>query len=771
MPKLPSMIDGFPLEAGDRDCAIQLLINADLENAQALRKAYEESLPKGQGSTAAAVARMLDSKFMESIGEQPDERALYPHLFAARPRRKWLMPALRRFAWNRGQGVSGEPWLGDLAELIGWSLENVKRVSEAEYLALAEQCEALLAQLPLDWRPMLNKYARALEEAGPLSPAVIEAQRKLRRLRVRQPEATVWTRFHADSPFTDNQDCWAARVRRDLGAMEPKLRDTWLRAFDAKPEGGPTQGCLSAVEALGKEQLESGLERWIGMLAGEPGPTLSPDGAAVFQHVIALCGLLGGDPSDRLLYQMACARWSRKEDAGWLATYLEVIGSRPDDRAFACLEALAMNPVTATDRVRREYEALVNVFGARSAPAAKIGIDGFLLDRDPALEAQQTRIDQLLRMGATAAARGPHADDAVRAAVIRAVKALENTPTGLPLRKQLDRMTAPTPWFDGGPLVRAAIQAMENSIVREFSADPASLHQAVAIRTEWIQAHEKEFSEDTLKVWRESIQGLGCGSGLLSRSLEKVVSLSLERLLDAIRANPGRMKVFELSRQYVAEHGWDAELVAALEKWVSTIGTSQTDHEHRAKVNWFLWFEDVAPVQLEACWSHGMKRDLRAMQPEERANWMALLDNHTFIVTDRPPKKWFPPAEAAFKKLGAAAFRKRFVAWFAPFGKPEPLSLTITGRNILRLLMWYALVARDRAVDKALAGFAKARWKTKEIEKRAAQAEMAFSYVLAERAPEVALPILKELVKSGRAFPDSKTHRTYEELRRRMKRR
>ena len=78
--------------------------------------------------------------------------------------------------------------------------------------------------------------------------------------------------------------------------------------------------------------------------------------------------------------------------------------------------------------------------------------------------------------------------------------------------------------------------------------------------------------------------------------------------------------------------------------------------------------------------------------------------------------------------------------------------------------MWYALIAKDDAVDQALLGFANARWKTKQFAKRVAQAEMAFSYVLAQREPKAALPILEALVESGQAFEGSMTHSVYQEL-------
>jgi hypothetical protein len=45
---------------------------------------------------------------------------------------------------------------------------------------------------------------------------------------------------------------------------------------------------------------------------------------------------------------------------------------------------------------------------------------------------------------------------------------------------------------------------------------------------------------------------------------------------------------------------------------------------------------------------------------------------------------------------------------------------------------------------------------------------MAFSYVLAERAPEKALPILEEMVQTGRARRGSASYRIYQGLRLRL---
>jgi hypothetical protein len=204
-------------------------------------------------------------------------------------------------------------------------------------------------------------------------------------------------------------------------------------------------------------------------------------------------------------------------------------------------------------------------------------------------------------------------------------------------------------------------------------------------------------------------------------------------------------------------------LVEPFRRFIPRLGVPCNQTEN-ARAEWFLWFEDVAPIAVNTCWSYRVKKDLRSMPPEEAAAWRALLDNTTFMVTGTPTAKWMKAAEKLFPRVGVAGFRRRFVQWFQLFGKGQPLRITIAGRNVLRVLMWYALIAKDDAVDQALLTFANARWKTKQFAKRVAQAEMAFSYVVGQREPEAALPLLEALVESGRAFEGSTTHDVYQQL-------
>jgi hypothetical protein len=256
---------------------------------------------------------------------------------------------------------------------------------------------------------------------------------------------------------------------------------------------------------------------------------------------------------------------------------------------------------------------------------------------------------------------------------------------------------------------------------------------------------------------------LDCSGGLVQRALARVEELPLKSLIPALRVGGGH-KALELCESHVAKHGWTPELVETIRKWIPLIGSAASDQIYRARAEWFVWWEDVCPIALDECWSHRVKRDLRAMPPEQGVAWRALLEHNTFKYTGTPPGTWLAGAHEAFAKVGLDEFRRRFAAWFEPFHCDETFRITITGRNILRLLMWYALIAKDAAVDESLTRFVNARWKTKGAAARAALAEMAFSYVLSQRAPENAIPILEKYVVSGQAFEGSKTHRVYEEL-------
>jgi hypothetical protein len=753
------MVDSFVSNTADPDHARQLQIDEDLRNAQRLTADFEREFPEDPD----AMARTLVQRSLQ----RPRTDVLYPGLVATKEPDQWLMPLVRRFGWNLARGEVGAAWAHMLAEMVRITVSRVRSVSEQEFVALAEAGEGLLAHRSHGYLGCMAGLACELEKPGPLSCGAVEAIRQL--LRLCEPpkgnpddrERLLWPFFRSGRAFDAADNCWTARVRRDIAGMAPKLSSNWLKAFYKE-----IRICKAAIKRLGNSQFETGLRRWIGFLREGPEPVLSPDDAMVLRHLITLCELEGGPACDELLYEIARTPWTRKPEHCWMYRYLEVLRNRPQNRAFACLEALMMNPVTATEAVRRQYEGLLAVFGTERAADTPVGVDGFPLDSDPLLTSQHRRLDQLLRMASAAAASGPYVDPGV-AAHLEALRSLKEDDLSPARRAALKaweaQMTRPLSWFPVAPEVTEARKAMESAILEEFSSDPAKLNRAVTTRAEWITTHQHEYSKDVLQLWNEWLHGLGCCDGFVGRSLTKVDELTLASLLGAIKAGGNSTKVFELCQKYVASHGWHADLVEPFRQFIPRLGVPCNQTEC-ARAEWFLWFEDVAPIDVGACWSYRVKKDLRSMPPEEAAAWRALLDNTTFMVTGTPPAKWMKAAEKLFPKVGVERFRRCFVEWFEPFGKGEPLRITITGRNLLRVLMWYTLIAKDDTVDQALLSFANARWKTKQFATRVAQAEMAFSYVLGQRESKAALPILEALVESGRAFEGSTTHGVYQQL-------
>jgi len=722
------MVDRFDVPSSDPDFQIHLKIDSDLQNASRITQEYLKAQPH-----RASIVKSM-GVFHPNITLQVERKDFFPQLFAATDRSGWLMPLVRRFVWHQTHPEPEALWLLLITGMIGHALDVTREVNEPRFLELAEPAQALMTMHCANFSLKMGRYLHGLEKPG-LSADVIRAAQRLWSLEETHREWFGWPLFRSQAGLAAIDFGWSTQVHSDLFAMEKKRRDLWLRVIADMAHwvnGLNRKQSRLWFERLNPAEVEQTLRRWIGFLGQAEELELSKIGEMLLPHVIALCEHLDGAACDDLLYRIATAKW--KKIGPWLMYYAGfnnggVLERRPLDRRFACLEALMMNPVAAKDRhVQLQYEGLATTMGVRELPTARLGADGFPLETDPALAPHQMRIDQLLQMGAASVAKGHWENGEFRAS----------------------------------PEAYTAFQTMREAIVAEFSSDPAALHRAATIRHEWIAAHHDEFSKELRSVWWQLFMALDCAGGLIERSVSEVGELCLEDLLRSLRS--GARKSFEMCQTYVAEHGWCAELVEALGEFMPQLGAGNSDQYLRIQAHWLLWFEDVAPIRLEDCWSYRIRRDLRTMPSGERGAWLALIANTSLMATAKPPGKWMKAAEAAFRKIRPEDFRRRFVEWFQPFDSGPPLRLSVAGRVVLRTLIWYALIAKDPVVDKALIGFASAEWKTKEFLRRAAQAEAAFGYVLSERAPQAVLPILENLVANGRAFEGSATHRLYLEL-------
>jgi hypothetical protein len=215
---------------------------------------------------------------------------------------------------------------------------------------------------------------------------------------------------------------------------------------------------------------------------------------------------------------------------------------------------------------------------------------------------------------------------------------------------------------------------------------------------------------------------------------------------------------------YTREHGYSLPLVKAIERWHAaqhgTLGALDLRHQ----IGWLLWLEDVAPVREKDCWSQRIRKDIRRMPPASRKAWRAILENTSLAKGRKPGKPWEKQAKAALAGVPAEAFRRQFREWFEPFRAEEPLHLTVCGRDVLRNLMWYALLAKDAQVDEAIAWFALAEWRNKRDRSCSETILAAFVYVLLERSEELAYAALENVHRKGKVQLHGRLLQLYQEL-------
>jgi hypothetical protein len=207
----------------------------------------------------------------------------------------------------------------------------------------------------------------------------------------------------------------------------------------------------------------------------------------------------------------------------------------------------------------------------------------------------------------------------------------------------------------------------------------------------------------------------------------------------------GRHAGFEKAAEYTQERGHQTEIVEAVRAYHATLHGSVTDQARRQHVGWWLWLEDVTPIQAEECWSSIVRADLRGFTGARKKAWMELIGNMTFAIGSKMPAKWATAAQAALPALDPEDFRDQMRRWLKPMTEDKPLRLTTPGRDLLRCLIWdCSLCPPDPQLDEALAWIGKAVWKNKESRDRMLKIEGPLSEVLSARNPELGRAVTRQ---------------------------
>ena len=716
------MVDGYPLRKSDPNSAIHQRIDETLENCRAMQPLHP------------------------TLGQ------LYPELFRVRDRSPWLTPALERLDWNLRENPDGRHWAAHLGPMIDLILTEMQSGTEDQLFFLCEWAEFLAAHNCHSVAQKIAIFGWKLHRTAGLSAVAVQQLGKALASFPRSgTDITAlfrlgWTLFRAENHRDDGDPCWSAAIRCDLRGMPKNRSAPWLALLDANDHAfhftnslpKPVMKLLAGVDP---GEFAATFGGWTQHLAEANPPRLSYAGLTLLNWLLRLCAAAPKLNVDESLHRIAAARWplpsrmdwdDRWQATGWLAAYLIALPTRSGAGAFACVEALAMNPATKDfSEVTQLYQTLLasSVTSAATPATTVTGVDGFVIEPGGRLVHEQLMLDEFLRAAHPDRISGSGTHDG-----------------------GLDRL-APV----RTSLVQKAVGESPEAVNR--------LIAALAERVRWIAGQMQELEYHTGLFWRVET------GRLLTEALRCVSDPPLDLLLASLKSDsleffgysPGE-RIFELCESYVDNHGWNLELLAAMQAWVKTLHGSIAAQTLRRRAGWFLLFEEVGPIKIADCWSNIVRTDVRKLPLEERRRWRAVLGNASFSNTDKPPAKWLKPARAAFAQLGVEKFRVCFRAWFEHFRAHEPLKLTVPGRDLLRILMWYAIVAEDPGVDEALAWYAKAKWKNKASSDRAATTATAFAYVLPARDPKLARRVFEEMLATGATFGGGKIEQAYRQL-------
>jgi hypothetical protein len=300
---------------------------------------------------------------------------------------------------------------------------------------------------------------------------------------------------------------------------------------------------------------------------------------------------------------------------------------------------------------------------------------------------------------------------------------------------------------------------------RQAASDPSAMLRAMNARVRWLKEHESSASETPGIYWKSDLGNLYFN--ILKQSPTLAASALAELCgIDALGwlAVAPTSALFEACEAYVDRNGFEPSLSRAMREWVKTVHGGATAQALRKAIDWLLWFDTEAPVDVKKCWSGLIHKDLRAMSPEKRGPWVALLRNVTFAIADEPTKKWLRPAPKMLAAIDPAEFRHRIRTWFEPFRAAQPLKITVAGRDILLALFWYAQLAKDAQVDEAVLWFATAKWKAKTDLDRTARLLPVWIHTLRERCPDKAIDAVHAYKATGQLDLTGKSLDLYNEL-------
>ena len=201
------------------------------------------------------------------------------------------------------------------------------------------------------------------------------------------------------------------------------------------------------------------------------------------------------------------------------------------------------------------------------------------------------------------------------------------------------------------------------------------------------------------------------------------------RLLDWSILQPythvrGTPQIIKVLQDHLKEHELTPDLRKRVTKLTRCLEKGHSTEEMR---RWAARLRELGglssstiPLVPGEAWSDAAISDIEAMEGEESAAWVALLQHCTRARGAKPGQKWSTKAESLLEKLGRPAFERSVVRWFPLVERPRTrpvergsqwqpdpnLLLQDENADILKALAWLCAGSENAEVARALGALA-----------------------------------------------------------------
>jgi hypothetical protein len=242
----------------------------------------------------------------------------------------------------------------------------------------------------------------------------------------------------------------------------------------------------------------------------------------------------------------------------------------------------------------------------------------------------------------------------------------------------------------------------------------------VMAAAKWLDLRHGEQSAAFYETWavRQTMQTvLRRRLPLAHDDVCRLLDWSIRQPYTPVRATPQMIKVLQ---DYLKDH----ELTPDLRKLVTNlIECLEEGHSTEESRRWAARLKELGvlsnsslPLVPGEAWSDAAKSDIEAMEGEERAAWVDLLQHCIRARGAKPAQKWSGRASALLERIGRPAFERSVLRWFSLVERPRTrpverespwqpdpnLLLQDENADILKALAWLCAGSENAGVARAL---------------------------------------------------------------------